>query len=98
MGVEIVSATWEISSVWPVMIIWAVLMRGPDEFNEINRCSVIHGCLVTRISGLKESLDTDPSNCLAFSRDSLLSLTAIYQLAALELSQGKGRKMKPEVT
>lgn len=28
MGVEIVSATWEISSVWPVMIIWAVLMSG----------------------------------------------------------------------
>lgn len=46
----------------------------------------------------KESLDTDPSNCLAFSRDSLLSLTVVYQLAALELSQGKGRKMKQEVT
>lgn len=28
MGVEIVSATWEISSVWPVMIIRAVLMSG----------------------------------------------------------------------
>lgn len=71
---------------------------GLDEFNEINRCSVIYGCLVTRISGLKESLDTDLSNCLGFSRNTLLSLTAICQLAVLELSQGKGRKMKPEVT
>lgn len=28
MGVEIVSATWEISPVWPAVIIWAVLMSG----------------------------------------------------------------------
>lgn len=38
MGVEIVSATWEISSVWPVMIIWGVNEWGLDEFNEVNRC------------------------------------------------------------
>lgn len=50
---------------------------GPGKFNEINRCSVIPGHLLTRSLWTKEALGTDLSNCLAFFRHSL-SITDSY--------------------